>query len=59
MKVHELVRAVGVVGIVGLFGFYTMTNATVNLYSFIVAATFIVALVSPEVLDRLPFGPNR
>jgi len=66
MKTDELLRAVGVAGIVvsyiarlafvgnGSIAFLSYSMAPMSL-----AVVAIVLLVSPEVLDRLPFGPTR
>lgn len=57
MKHEMLLRAVGVVGIVAAFMVFAFTN--VGQYSLVIALIGIIALVSPEVLDQLPFGPTK
>jgi hypothetical protein len=57
MKHEMLLRAVGVIGIVAAFMVFAFTN--VGQYSLVIALIGIIALVSPEVLDQLPFGPTK
>jgi hypothetical protein len=57
MKAHTLLRAVGVVGIVGAYAIFALDGG--NVQALIVAVVGIIALISPEVLDKLPFGPSK
>lgn len=57
MEHDTILRAVGVAGIVAAYAAFALTN--IGRYSLIIALTAIIALVAPEVLDKLPFGPNK
>ena len=57
MKPHTILRAVGVIGVVGAYAIFTFDGG--NVRALIVAVLGIVSLISPEVLDQLPFGPSK
>jgi len=59
MKTEQLLRAVGVLGCVGLYAIYANSTGDVQLRSLAIVVAGIVALVSPEVLESLPFGPSK
>jgi hypothetical protein len=57
MKWNTVLRAFGIAGIVlalGVFGAYDL-----SIEAFMIAAVSVIALVSPEALDQLPFGPSK
>ena len=57
MKWHALVRIVAIVAIVVTFYIYSLGH--IDLHPFLLAIAAIVALVSPEAIDRLPLGPSK
>ena len=57
MKAHTVLRAVGVIGIVASLYVYSVNGMDVT--TLIATFTAIIALVSPEVLNELPWGPNK
>jgi len=59
MKMDKLLRAVGVIGVVALYGIYSINQPELSLTGLGFAILGVVALVSPEVVDQLPFGPTR
>jgi len=58
MIVNKALRGIGVIGVVAAYGIYSMYNGSLELYSFIVAGVFILALIAPETINDLPFGPG-
>jgi len=57
MKWDNALRAIGIIGIIGAYGlFVTYGDMT---YPLIVAIIGIIALVSPDVISELPFGPSK
>lgn len=52
-----LARLFGIAGIVGAFIVYTRVD--VGAYALAVVVTGIVALVAPEAVDALPWGPKK
>lgn len=57
MKEHTILRSVGVLGVVILYYIFSLDGMTIH--PLIIALTAIIALVSPEVLDQLPWGPSK
>jgi len=57
MKWCDTARVIGIVGIVGAYAVFTVYGEMT--YPLVIAILSIVALVSPEALDKLPFGPNK
>jgi len=58
MKWDTALRGIGVLGIVGAYFIY-QRDPTMGEYALTVTFTAIIALVSPEMIDRLPFGPAK
>jgi len=57
MKWDTALRGIGVIAI--LCAYYVFAMYGDRVYPLAIAVVGVIALVSPEVLDRLPFGPNR
>jgi len=57
MKWDVILRSVGIVGIIGAYGLFVVYGDMT--YPLVVAVMGIVALVSPEAIDALPFGPTK
>jgi hypothetical protein len=57
MNKNTLLRIAGVIGVVIVYFGYQVYNGSTN--PLLMVLTAIVALVAPEVLDQLPFGPNK
>lgn len=57
MKWDSAIRAIGIFGIIAAYAVFTMNGEMT--YPLIIVLLSIVALVSPEALDQLPFGPNK
>lgn len=51
-------RVFGVVSILVAYGIFRLTSK-MQTPAFMVAVIAIIALVAPEVLDQLPFGPSK
>jgi len=49
-----------VVGIIGImFSYAIFVNSGEMTYPLVVVTMGIIALVSPDVIDQLPLGPNK
>jgi len=61
MDVNKTLRGIGVLGVIATYGIYSMYNGQLELYSFLSAGVFILALIAPETIDDLPwsFGNNN
>jgi hypothetical protein len=59
MKPNQMLRGVGVIATVALYAVFAYTNGPPTIYSFIVAALAVMALISPEAVDSFPLGPSR
>jgi hypothetical protein len=57
MKWDFALRAVGILGIVLAYAVFTIYGETQ--YPLVIAIIGIIALVSPEAIDALPFGPTK
>jgi len=57
MKWRDAARVIGIVGIVGAYAVFTAYGSMT--YPLAIVLLSIVALVSPEALDSLPFGPSK
>jgi len=57
MKWDTTLRAIGVLGILAAYGVFVLYGG--QTYPLVVAVIAIVALVSPDVIDQLPFGPVK
>jgi len=57
MKWDMILRAVGVLGIVAAYGVFVFGPA-VSRMPLVLTVLAIVSLIAPDVLDRLPWGPN-
>lgn len=54
----KLLRAIGVVAAFGLYSMYA-TREGMEIEPFLVALLVVVALIAPEALAMLPWGPDR
>jgi len=59
MKATTILRGTGVIGIVALYSVYAMNQPELSLTSLSMAVLGIIALISPEVISSLPFGPSK
>jgi len=58
MDVNKTLRGIGVIGVIATYLVYATYTGQLELYSFITASVFILALIAPETIEDLPFGPN-
>lgn len=58
MKSHTALRSVGILGLVAAYAVYAY-GGQLSLTSLGLVITGVVALISPEALDQLPFGPSK
>jgi len=58
VKAHTILRATGILGIVAAYAVFAFSGG-VSLMSLGLAISGVVAVVAPEALDQLPFGPNK
>jgi len=57
MKWDTTLRAIGILGILAAYSLFVVYGQLT--YPLVVAVIAIVALVSPDVIDQLPFGPVK
>lgn len=57
MHAHTILRAVGVAGVVAAYGLFVAFGTSRP--ALIIAVLGVIAIVAPEVLDQLPFGPGK
>jgi len=57
MKWDTSLRVIGIIGIFATYGVFVFFGDTV--YPLVIAVVAMVALVSPEVIDKLPLGPVK
>jgi hypothetical protein len=57
VKPHTILRATGILGIVAAYAVFAYGG--VSLMSLGLAISGVVAIVAPEAVDQLPFGPNK
>jgi len=57
MKWDAILRVVGICGVLGAYALFVKAGANVTVLLAVVAS--IVALISPEAVDALPFGPSK
>jgi len=58
MKWDMALRVVGVIGIVAAYAVFKLTQG-MNMAALGMIITAIIALISPEVLSELPWGPTK
>ena len=54
----HLYRLAGVVAVLVAYGVFRLTEGAQS-QAFVFAIVAIIALVAPEVLDSLPYGPSK
>lgn len=59
MRNETIIRVAGVSSVVVLFALYTFNTETIGLQSLSFVLLAIIAVISPEVLDKLPYGPSK
>lgn len=56
MNIQKQSRILGIVAILIAYGIFAFNGSE---YAFYLAILGIIALASPEALDKLPWGPNK
>lgn len=57
MKWDVALRIAGVIGIITAYAVFAIWGEMT--YPLIISILGIIALIAPETIDRLPFGPTR
>jgi len=57
MMWDSVLRAIGIIGIIGAYGLFVSYGSMT--YPLMLAIIGIIALVSPDVISELPFGPSK
>ena len=55
MNSSQRLRAIGVLCLVATFAIYSIQQPAVDVKALFIVATLIVALISPETVDELPY----
>jgi hypothetical protein len=58
MKRTTILRGIGVIGIVAIYAVFAFSSPDLGIESLAITVAGVVALISPEVLESLPFGPG-
>jgi len=57
MKWDVALRIAGIIGIIAAYSVFTVYGSMT--YPLVIAILGVIALVAPETLDKLPFGPAK
>jgi hypothetical protein len=57
MKWDVALRIAGIIGVIVAYGVFTLYGEMT--YPLVIAILGVIALVAPETLDKLPFGPSK
>jgi hypothetical protein len=57
MNWDTALRGIGVVGLVASYYVFAMHGE--NVYPLVIAVVGVIAIVAPEMIDQLPFGPTK
>jgi len=57
MRWDITLRAIGVVGVIAAYTTFAMYGESV--YALVIAVTGVIAIVAPDMINKLPFGPAK